>query len=382
MKIVLCDNRLGGLLGFRGDVINHLIKQGHKVTLVAPPAKTDWDNIGRDNIIDVNIKYINMQPNGLNPISDMLLFFQYFSLFRKEKPDLVINYTIKPNIYSSIAANMNNCKTICMVAGLGYMFNGNSILKRIGRWLYKMGLGKSINVFTLNKENYHTLIQQKIVEPEKLILLQGGEGVNLLKYKFTNSDFSSRTTFLMISRILYDKGYKEFVEAAKTIKQKYKDAVSFELLGPLAYDSPMGVKKEEFETDINSGYFTYLGVTRNVSSFLGRKDIVMVLPSYYHEGLNRSLMEACAMGRPIIASNISGCKETVKEGEDVSLVEPKFSESLVNKIEAFLKLEEAKKREMGIESRKIAEMQFDVKFVIDEYEKIITKCKRSQGCIL
>ena len=370
MKIILCDNRLGGLIGFRGDVINHLIKKGHEVTLVAPSAKTDWDKVGNQNMNDVNIKNVSMHPNSLNPVWDMILFLQYFSLFRKERPDIVINYTIKPNIYSSFAASLNNCKIICMVAGLGYMFKGNSILKKIGRWLYKKGLSNAKNVFTLNQKNYQILIQQKIVEPKKLILLSGGEGINLSKYKFTNSDFSSKTTFLMISRILYDKGYSEFVEAAKIIKRKYKDSVSFELLGPTAYDSPMGVSKEEFEKDINSDIVKYLGVTNNVPSYLGRADVVMVLPSY-HEGLSRSLMEACAMGRPVIASNIPGCKETVEDGKNGYLIEPKSSDSLVNKIEEFLKLDETKKREMGIQSRNIAELKFDVNDVIKEYDNII-----------
>ena len=173
MKIFLCDNRLGGLLGFRGDVINHLLKQGYAVTLVAPDVCTEWDKIGKEDIKDVNIKYVNMRPNSLNPIWDILLFLQYFTLFRKEKPDVVINYTIKPNIYSSFAADLNNCNTICMVAGLGYMFKGNSILKRFGRWLYKKGLSKAIKVFTLNQENHKILIEQKIVNSEKLILLHG-----------------------------------------------------------------------------------------------------------------------------------------------------------------------------------------------------------------
>ena len=261
-----------------------------------------------------------------------------------------------------------------MVAGLGYMFKGNSILKRFGRWLYKKGLSKAIKVFTLNQENHKILIEQKIVNSEKLILLHGGEGVNLSKYKYTNSDFSSKTTFLMISRILYDKGYSEFVEAAKTIKQEYKDFVSFELLGPTAYDSPMGVRKEEFEKDMNSDTVKYLGVTDNVPLYLGRTNVVMVLPSY-SEGLSRSLMEACAMGRPVIASNIPGCKETVEDGKNGYLIEPRSSESLVKKIEEFLKLDETKKREMGRQSRIIAEKKFDVNHVISEYDKIINECK-------
>ena len=375
MKIFLCDNRLGGLLGFRGDVINHLLKQGYAVTLVAPDVCTEWDKIGKEDIKDVNIKYVNMRPNSLNPIWDILLFLQYFTLYRKEKPDVVINYTIKPNIYSSFAADLNNCNTICMVAGLGYMFKGNSILKRFGRWLYKKGLSKAIKVFTLNQENHKILIEQKIVNSEKLILLHGGEGVNLSKYKYSNSDFSSKITFLMISRILYDKGYREFVEAAKTIKREYKDFISFELLGPTAYDSPMGVSKEEFEKDMNSDTVKYLGVTDNVPLYLGRTNVVMVLPSYYPEGLSRSLMEACAMGRPVIASNIPGCKETVEDGKNGYLIEPRSSESLVKKIEEFLKLDETKKREMGRQSRNIAEKKFDVNHVISEYDKIINECK-------
>ena len=137
----------------------------------------------------------------------------------------------------------------------------------------------------------------------------------------------------------------------------------------------MGVSKEEFEKDMNSDTVKYLGVTDNVPLYLGRTNVVMVLPSYYPEGLSRSLMEACAMGRPVIASNIPGCKETVEDGKNGYLIEPSSSESLVKKIEEFLKLDETKKREMGRQSRIIAEKKFDVNYVISEYDTIINGCK-------
>lgn len=369
MKIFFCDNRLGGLLGFRIDIIRHLADIGHEVCLVVPSAKTEWDKVGTQTLQGVRIIEIELEPSSKNPIKDSYLLFQYFQIFRRERPDIVFNYTIKPNIYSSIAAKWCGSKVICMVAGLGYMFEGSGLIKKLGLKLYKYGLNMAEKVLVLNKMNYDKLKDSHIVSTDKLILLKGGEGVNLNAYPYQPSDYTSGVTFLMIARVLYDKGYVEFVEAIRLLRNTFPNA-HFEILGPIAYDSPMGIPRKIFEQDKKEGLFKYLGVVPNAAPVLSRPDIVVVLPSY-HEGLNRSLMEACAIGRPIITSDIPGCKETVEKGVNGYLVPPKNIKALAEAMSQFMKLPPEAKKEMAEQSYKLAKERFDIAKVISVYDKIL-----------
>jgi hypothetical protein len=147
MKIFFCDNRLGGLLGFRIDVITHFVEAGHEVCVLVPPARNSWDRVGEQIPEGVRIIEVSMQPSGTNPIRDMRLIADYLRIFRRERPDVVFNYTIKPNIYSSIAAKMCGSRVFCMMAGLGYMFDGSGLLKALGLKLYKYGLSKAARPF-------------------------------------------------------------------------------------------------------------------------------------------------------------------------------------------------------------------------------------------
>ena len=372
MKIFFCDNRLGGLLGFRIDIIRYFAEQGHDVCLIAPPAVTDWDKVGAQLPNGVRIKHIKMQPSGINPLSDISLFFQYLKIFHDERPDIVFNYTIKPNIYSAIAAKRCGSRVFSMLAGLGYMFEGKGLLKSLGLRLYKYGLSKAEKIMVLNQMNYDKMIATKMVDRNKLLHLTGGEGVNLNEYQHKPTNYPNHTTFLMVSRMLKDKGYTEFIEAAKKLKGQCQN-VSFEILGPTAYDSPMGVNQVTFENDQKANLFHYLGVVQNINSVVGREDVVVVLPSKYGEGLNRSLMEACAIGRPIITTDIPGCKETVDEGRNGFLVPMGDAEALAEAMKRFLALSENDKEKMASESRKLANEKFDVNKVIKVYEQFISQ---------
>lgn len=365
-KIIFCDNSLRELLNFRGSVFRHYARQGVEVVLVAPPSCSyETEN--------QKIRYIpiTMGRSDMNPFADLVYFLQLLRIYHREKPDIIFLYTIKPNIYGTLAARIAGCKRVAMVAGLGYMFTGNGIGKRLGRLLYKIGLRNANRVLVLNRSNREQLVTQKFILPERAILLQGGEGVDLSRFSYVENRFET-VRFLMVARVLYDKGYSEYVEAASMVKRQYPD-IEFGLLGPLDETSPMAVPRSVVEKDVDEGKIMYFGVTNDVPSYLSRNGVVMVLCSSYGEGLNRSLMEACAMGRPCITTDIPGCRETVDEGINGYLVPQKDAQALADAILRFLALPQSEKQSMSLASRRIAEERFDVRKVIKAYDGLLDR---------
>ena len=372
MKIFFCDNRLGGLLGFRIDIIRHFLSQGHEVSLVTPKAVSDWDKVGMHDISGYTVHEVDMDANGMNLFHEFRLFRQYHKLFCKERPDIVFNYTIKPNVYSSLAASMCGCRVVCMMAGLGYIFDETGLKRRLLMSMCKSGLRRAEYVLVLNSMNFDKLVSEKMVKPSKLILLDGGEGVDLNYYSPRKSDYTDGVTFLMVSRLLKEKGYEEFVEAASIVSHSTSSA-RFEILGPSAYDSPMGVSREVFDEDMKKGVVKYLGVSNDIPAVVGRKDVVVVVPSWYNEGMNRSLMEACAIGKPIITTDNPGCREMVREGDNGYVVPVKDAHALADAMKRFVCLSEEKNLNMAEKSRKLAEERFGVNKVIEVYDSILNR---------
>lgn len=367
MKAIFCNNFLPGLILFRNDVMKHFCRNGWEVVVVVPEATAGKSMLER---LDPSWKtyLVKVDPNGLNPINDLKYLNDLRKIYKKEKPDIVFHYTIKPNLYGTLAARLAGVRNAAMVAGLGYMFEGNSPAKRVGRMLYKFGLRNADRVFALNKSNCEVLLKGKFVLPEKLIHLKGGEGVNLSTYPFRPMSFAT-TRFLMVARVLYDKGYSEYVEAARIVKSKYPNT-EIELLGPLATDSPMGVPEDVVRHDHDSGTITYLGETDDVQSFVLRDGVVVVVVSKYLEGLNRSLMEACAMGRPIITTTNPGCIETVEDGINGYLVSPGKAQELADAMIRFIELPADAKVRMSEASHKKAIDIFDVNNVVRSFTKV------------
>lgn len=377
MKIALCNNNLSGIYLFRRDIYKHFVNQGFEVIVLYPKS------LHEATYYELISQYcrciaIDMYPNSQNPIVDCKLYFQLRKIYKEEKPDIVFNYTIKPNIYSALAASSLGIRTIDMMAGLGYVFTGESLRKRLARKLYKLGLSQAEKVIVLNRDNYEIVVN-KYVNKERLILFDGGEGVNMAEYPYRESCFDN-TRFLMVARLMYEKGFQQFVDAARIVKQYYPD-VKFELLGPLSEDSPSGVKKSVLDSYIDSGIIDYLGETNDVPSFVLRDGTVVVVASYYMEGMNRSLMEACSMGRPIITTNMPGCKELVDDGTSGYCVAPKSSEELAEACFKFLKLSKEEKETMARNSYNKCKKQFDVEIVLRKYDDIINEFnKQNLSC--
>ncbi len=371
MKILFCDVSLNGQLNFRGDVIKYYASKGHEIILVSPQDQEySWPTS--------NVKYINVKFNrsSKNPLHDLVYLIKLCRIYRREKPDYIFHYSIKPNIYGTFAAFINGIPSTVMLAGLGYVFYKKNLVCRAARRLYKFALRFSQYVLVLNYSNKEYLLRSAMVSQDKLIHLIGGEGVDLNRFSpSANKSPEGKIVFLMISRLLYEKGYSEFVQAAKNIKEKYT-SVEFQLLGAIDAVFPNHVSEKIVRKDHEHGIVNYLGFTFDVVPIIHSASCV-VLPSYYNEGLSRSLMEAIAMGKPVITTDISGCRETVEDAKNGFIVPPRNTIALKDAFEKFINLSESEREEMGKYSRIKAEREFDIKHVIDVYRKITASVERN-----
>ena len=237
-KIIISSNTSWSIYNFRLNLARELKKQGYKVIIVAPYDK--YSEVLKKEFECHNV-YINNK--GTNPIQDLKTTFEYYNLYRKIKPDIVLNFTIKPNIYGTIGCNMLGIKTINNIAGLGTLFIKENFITQIAKWLYKYSQSKATRVFFQNRDDFELFVNEKLIDKNKCDILPGS-GVDINKFKplkIEKKDKSFR--FLLISRILWDKGVGEYIEAAKIIKRKYKN-VEFYLLGAIGVNNPNAIDKE------------------------------------------------------------------------------------------------------------------------------------------
>ena len=368
MKLLFCDNTIWGLINFREAVFRHFHEQGYEIVLVAPSdEKTRMKTVVPDYVRFVPVY---LERAGRNPLTDVSYLLCLLRIYQRERPDWIFHYTIKPNIYGTLAARLLGIRSVAMVAGLGYTFAKQGLTGSIARALSRFALRYACRVFVLNEENLNTLITHHIASAAKLVLLKSGEGVDTeLLQEGKIEKYDRRTTFLMVARVLYDKGYTEFVEAAQLLKTKGVNA-DFCLLGPIDECYPNAVGQEIIDADVIAGRIRYLGFSTQPLNIMRQPGTVIVLPSY-HEGMNRSLMEACALGKPIITTDIPGCREIVEEGKNGFVIPTKNSEALAAAMMKYLELDGTQKIQMGHESRRVAIERYDIRYVIMEYEKII-----------
>jgi len=309
-----------------------------------------------------------MNNKGTDPFEDIKLTLDFYRLFQKIKPVVSLHYTIKPNIYGTLAAKMAGVPVINNVSGLGTVFLDNGISSKIARMLYRFSFLFSEKVFFQNKHDRILFLKKHLVNADKTDCLPGS-GIDTNKYiPIKHAIDKKKVQFLFVARLLKDKGLFEYVDAARTLKKRYPE-VEFAILGPFYPGNPTAVSEEAVARWEREGTIRYLGETDNVESFIAKSDCV-VLPSY-REGLSRVLLEASIMARPIITTDVPGCKELVDEGFNGYLCKVKDPCDLAEKMETMLLLEDIDRVNMGLHGRQKIIHEFDEKIVIDKYKEAI-----------
>lgn len=353
-RILILANFSGGLYDFRNEFVKALLEK-HQVFISIP------DDVKKKKLLAEGAQVIQTPLNrrGINPFEDLKLCRSYRKMMKELKPDLVITYTIKPNVYGGFCAGRLKIPYIATVTGLGTSFSHKGLFRQLVAGMYRAGLKRAECVFFQNQKNREIFTQFRISgKKDKLVM---GSGVNLDRHSYEPYPKREETHFLFVGRMMREKGILEYLEAAKRL---HSDKVFFDILGYCDEDYLEILDKmlDELESD---GVIRQFGFHTEVHPYLTDTDAV-VIPSY-HEGMSNALLEAAATGRAVIASNINGCKEAFEEGRTGFGFTPGKAEELIQAMEKFLALPYEERVRMGQEARKKMEREFDRKRITASY---------------
>lgn len=369
LRIGIVANTAFNIYNFRLGLIKALQQEGHHVVAIAP-ADSYVELLKENNIEFIEVK--NLARKGTNPFHDFKLMNEFRQLYKRQQLDVVLQYTIKPNIYGTLAARLCRIKTICTVTGLGYTFLNNSIASKVAHRLYRLAFSFADQVLFQNTDDAQVFLQNKLVGKDKTMIVPGS-GIDTEKF---HPDFCAPKQadgiirFLMIARLLRDKGVYEYAEAARQISTTRKN-VEFHLLGDIDNDNPSAIRQEELDRWIKDGIIVYHGYAKDTRPYICNSDCV-VLPSY-REGMPRVILEGLAMGKPCITTDAPGCKDSVEDGISGFLCQTADAESLKECMQAFLLLDQEHLRSICINARKRAENIFSGNAVYLTYIKLISK---------
>jgi len=358
MKVLLLANNIGGLLSFRKEVVEAIIKDGNEITISAP-----YDDRYKE-VTEMGASYVDIaiDRRSTNPIKDLSLIRHYIKLIKKENPDVVLSYTIKPNVYGGMFCRWCGIPQIANITGLGTALECSSLLQKFIFILYRIGLKKAKRVFFQNQDNMNFCIKNRLT-PNCGYLIPGS-GVNLTRFTSQEYPADDKVKFIFISRIMKQKGIDQYLDTAKVIRKEYPNT-EFHILG-FCEDSYESILKELS----NDGTIIYHGTTSDVRPFIANVHCT-IHPTYYPEGMSNVLLESCASGRPVITTNRSGCREIVDDGVNGYIVKQQNSRDVIEKVRKFLSLSWEEKREMGLIARKKVEEQFDRNIIVKAYLEAI-----------
>lgn len=358
-SIVISINASWNIINFRSGLVRALRRAGYRIVALAPrDAYSD-----RLEALGMEFVPLPMDTQGISPFRDILLCWRYYKMLRSLRPAIFLGYTAKPNIYGSIAAHALGIKVINNVSGLGTAFIREDFLTRIVTLLYKLALRRSATVFFQNRDDCDLFLGHGIVKAAQARLLPGS-GIDLDHFRPSRRRAKGDFRFLLVARLLWFKGIREYVEAARLVRKKVPEA-RFQLLGFLDPANRNAVSRSDVERWVGEDIMEYLGEADDVRPFVAAADCV-VLPSY-REGLPRTLLEAAAMGKPLIATDVPGCRHVVEHEVNGLLCLPRDADSLAEAMLKMLRLPAARKAEMGAAARAKVEAQFDEQIAVGLY---------------
>lgn len=358
-RILVLANNDVGLYRFRKDLLAALLNAGREVYISLP----DGDFV--PELVQLGCRFIDtpIERRGMNPLHDGKLFRQYRTMLKEYKPDLVLTYTIKPNIYGGLACRMAHIPYAVNITGLGSAIENGGWLRRFVLTLYKVALKRAKVVFFENSGNRDTLVATGVVPKGRDVVLNGA-GVNLDDYPYQPYPQDNIVRFLFVGRVMHEKGVDELFAAAERMKKEYGDAVEFHIVG--TFEEAYKTRMDEL---VHDGIVVYHGYQSDMKPFYAMASCV-VLPSY-HEGMSNVLLEAAASGRPLITSDIPGCREAVEDGESGYLCIPRDTDSLYYALAMMANTPSDNRAEMGIKGRKLMKECFDKKRIVIKTQKYI-----------
>lgn len=369
MRIAIVLNSSWNVYNFRLGLINALKSNGHHIIVVAP------EDTYSEKLISLGYEFrgVKMESSGVNPLKDTELILELYHTYKKINPDVVLHYTVKPNIYGTLAASMLGIPSINNVCGLGTVFLEKGLVSFIAKALYKLAFHFPKKVFFQNEEDYQMFVEENLIRQEIADCIPGS-GINVDDFKpvVRPVQASGKFTFLVISRLIYDKGIIEYIDAIKILKTQGVEA-HFQLLGAKDPAHKRGIDPQVVDEWIKNGIVEYLGTTDDVASVISQADCV-VLPSY-REGVPRTLLEAASMGKPIVTTNVPGCRDVVVNGENGFLCEVKNAQDLAEKMRWMSSLAQEDIVKMGLNGRERVAIHFHEKLIIQKYQHVIETVK-------
>lgn len=356
--VLISANAFWNIANFRSGLIDALVERGYRVVIAAPGMDPDWARAHGAEAVDIKV-----DRSGLNPVRDARLFLDYLGLIRRNKPDFYLGFTIKPNIYGCLAGRMVGIRAVPNISGLGTAFMRDGLLSRFVGRLYRIALRDCPVVFFQNPDDRDQFLSRRIILAGQARLLPGS-GVDLKRFVPAPPP-DGPPQFLFVGRLLADKGVREFVDAAKLLKAS-EPSWRFQLVGPVDAGNRSGISDEELARWNAEGHVEYLGFSGDVREHV-RSATAVVLPSYYREGVPRSLLEAAAMARPIIAANARGSRQIVEHGVNGLLCEPRSAQSLAEAMKQLGLMSDKEREGFGRAGRAKVEREFGEERVISAY---------------
>jgi glycosyltransferase involved in cell wall biosynthesis len=364
LKFALVANTGWYLYNFRRNLMLALRAAGHEIVVISPP-DTYGERLAREGFVHVDW---NVSNSGQNPWSELRAVFELRRVLEEHSIDAVLSYTPKGNIYSGLACLRSRRVTVPNISGLGRSLAEGSRLAALTKLLYRIALQRAPKVYFQNEDDREMFTRARILGPVPTERLMGS-GVDLFRFQAAPlpcvTALDGEVVFLLVARLIWDKGIRQYVEAARIVRQRWP-AARFRMLGALPAPGPASVSSADLQAWETEGLIEYLGTSDDVPAVLREVDC-MVLPSYYREGVPRSLIEASAMGRPCITTDMPGCRDVVEHGATGWLCTPRDVGSLVERLEAFLELPSEQRQLMGARARQRAEQVFDERVILRSY---------------